>query len=180
MKNLLKKGLVFLCVLMLAAAMAACGSDKSEDKKEDKKTEQDAAEETNDTEDTEKDGADEADSSAASETGKFKDLESFVHSDLMQEEMKNQNASLEGTGLVCDLTAEGDKLIYLFTVQDESVAAVMDKATLDSALKEQTDTFTGIAAMLPAAVEGIKAPVVVVRYLDNTGAEITSMEFPAE
>lgn len=182
MKNLLRKGLLFLCVLTLAFAMTACGSDKSDDKKEDAKTEEenkdDAADDVQDDQDSE-DDADVDDSDLTAE-GKFKSLDGFVNSDIMQEQLDTQIEALEGSGIGCSLEANGDKLIYNFTIQDEAVAAVMDKATLDASLEEQADTFSGIAAMLPAAVDGVENPVVVVRYLDNTGAEITSMEFPAE
>lgn len=170
MKNLLKKGLLFLCMLALAASMTACGSSKSDDKKDDQKTE--------DTEKKDDGTADSGDSDTAA--GKFKTVEDFVNSDIMQSQLESQLASLEESGIKCEVTADGDKLIYNYTVTDEAVAAVMDKETLDASLTSMADTFKGVAAMIPTAVEDVENPVVVVRYLDNTGAEITSMEFPAE
>lgn len=95
MKNLLRKGLLFLCVLMLAAAMTACGSDDSDNsKKDDKKTE-----ETTPADDSSEDDADsdETDTGVTAD-GKFKSLEGFVNSDIMQEQMESQIAALEGTG----------------------------------------------------------------------------------
>lgn len=180
MKNLLRKGLLFLCVLMLAAAMTACGSDDSDNsKKDDKKTE-----ETTPADDSSEDDADDADNDEAdtgvTADGKFKSLEGFVNSDIMQEQMESQIAALEGTGITCALAADGDKLIYNFTIEDEDLASVMDKATLDSQLESMASTFESIASTLPAAVEGVENPAVVVRYLDPAGEEITSMEFTAE
>ena len=183
MKNLLRKGLLFLCVLMLAAAMTACGSDDSDNsKKDDKKTE-----ETTPADDSSEDDADAADSEDSGEVdtgvtadGKFKSLEGFVNSDIMQEQMESQMESLEGTGISCALAADGDKLVYNFTIEDEDLASVMDKATLDSQLESMASTFESIASTLPDAVEGVENPAVVVRYLDPAGEEITSMEFTAE
>lgn len=173
MKNLMKKALLLLCALMLAAAMTACGSDKS-DKSDDAKDK---------TEDTAKDDeADDAeeDDSDSSATGKFDTLEDFVNSDIMQQQLEAQIASLEGTGISAELVADGDKLVYNFTIEDADVAALMDKATLDSTLESQASTFESIASTLPTAIENIENPAVVVRYLDPTGAEITSMEFTAD
>lgn len=183
MKNLLRKGLLFLCVLMLAAAMTACGSDDSDNsKKEDETTE-----EATPADDSSEDDADAADSGDSGEVdtgvtagGKFKSLEGFVNSDIMQEQMESQIAALEGTGITCALAADGDKLVYNFTIEDEDLASVMDKATLDSQLESMASTFESIASTLPDAVEGVENPAVVVRYLDPAGEEITSMEFTAE
>ena len=79
------------------------------------------------------------------------------------------------------------KVINSFTailLWDDSLTSSVDmsvlKESLDSSLEEQADIFAGVAASLPDAVEGIENPAVVVRYLDNTGTEITSREFPAE
>ena len=180
MKNLLRKGLLFLCVLMLAAAMTACGSDDSDNsKKEDETTE-----EATPADDSSEDDADAADSgevdTGVTADGKFKSLEGFVTSAIMQEQMESQMQSLEGTGISCALAADGDKLVYNFTIEDETLASAMDKATLDSQLESMASTFESIASTLPDAVEGVENPAVVVRYLDPAGEEITSMEFTAE
>ena len=98
----------------------------------------------------------------------------------MQQQLEAQIASLEGTGISAELVADGDKLVYNFTIEDADVAALMDKATLDSTLESQASTFESIASTLPTAIENIENPAVVVRYLDPTGAEITSMEFTAD
>lgn len=171
MKNLVKRALLLLCAFMLAAAMAACGSDKS-DKSDDAKDK---------TEDTAKDEKeDDSDSDSDSDIiDKFESLDDFVNSDIMQEQLEQEVADLEGTGLSAEIIADGDKLIYNFTIEDADLAAVMDKAALDSTLESQTSTFEAIAASLPTAVENIENPTVVVRYLDPSGTEITSMEFYA-
>lgn len=110
---------------------------------------------------------------------RFRTLEDFVDSDIMQAQLEPQLEALEGTGLSAEVTADGNKLIYSFTIENESLSSLMDKSLLEVSLDEQEDTFKGIAAMLPAAVD-VANPVVVVRYLDCDGNEITSREFPAE
>ena len=47
---------------------------------------------------------------------------------------------------------------------------------MESSLQSQASTFETVASSLKAAVE-VENPVVVVRYLDNTGAEIVAQEF---
>lgn len=168
---------------MLAAAMTACGSDDSDNsKKDDTKTEETTP--ADDTSDDDTDAADNADSdeidTGVTADGKFKSLEGFVNSDIMKEQLESQMESLEGTGISCELAADGDKLVYNFTIEDETLASAMDKATLDSQLESMASTFESIASTLPAAVEGVENPAVVVRYLDPAGEEITSMEFTAE
>ena len=91
MKNLLRKALLLLCALMLAASMTACGSDKSEDTKD--KTEDTAKDETEETDETDETEAD--DSSDGGVTEKFDTLDDFVKSDIMQEQLETQIAALE-------------------------------------------------------------------------------------
>lgn len=189
MKNLLRKGLLLICVLMLAAAMTACGSGKSDDK-EDKPQTEDTTQK-DDTEDEDADTADDTEDEdgdyylpGLNENGKFNTLDDFINSSIMQDQLEDQVSSLEEAGISCDISADGEKLIYTYTITDDSVTSAADmsalKESLDSSLESQTDVFTSVAASLPDAVEGMKNPVVVVRYLDSTGAEITSREFPAE
>ena len=111
-------------------------------------------------------------------TGKFESLEDFVNSDIMQQQLETQFASLEGTGMSIELTADDNKLIYNLTIEDPDLSAAMDASALESYLDSQAATFEAIAAALPASVD-VENPVVVVRYLDYTGEEIASREFAA-
>ena len=108
--------------------------------------------------------------------GKFSTLQEFIESDAMKAELETQLAALEGTGITADLTAEDNKLIYNFTVEDPDLSAAMDASAIEAALDAQASTFEAVAVSLKDAVD-IDNPVVVVRYLDNTGAEIASREF---
>ena len=178
---------VILCVVLLAGGIGTAlyflvFNDNDEKKTDDVSvTRVDTDEEEEGTEEDIPAAADEEDSNIDSsdsyDTGKFDTLEDFVNSDIMQEQLGTQIAALEGTGISADVYADGDTLVYDFTIEDEAVASVMDKATLDSSLQSQASTFEGVAAMLPAAIENIDDPAVVVRYLNPSGTEITSMEF---
>ena len=167
MKNLIRKISLIMCVIMLTFAVSACGKSDNDSKKNEPKTE-----------DTAKDDAKDDDNDDAAVTGKFKTLEDFVNSDIMQQQLETQLASLEGSGIALNLTAEDNKLIYNFTIEDADLSAALaaDPSTLESSLQSQASTFESVASSLKAAVE-VENPVVVVRYLDNTGAEIVAQEF---
>ena len=173
MKNLIRKISLIMCVIMLTFAVSACGKSDNDSKKNEPKTEDTAKD---DAKDAAKDDAEDNDDAAV--TGKFKTLEDFVNSDIMQQQLETQLASLEGSGIALNLTAEDNKLIYNFTIEDADLSAALaaDPSTLESSLQSQASTFESVASSLKAAVE-VENPVVVVRYLDNTGAEIVAQEF---
>ena len=173
MKNLIRKISLIMCVIMLTFAVSACGKSDNDSKKNEPKTEDTAKDDAND---DAKDDAEDNDDAAV--TGKFKTLEDFVNSDIMQQQLETQLASLEGSGIALNLTAEDNKLIYNFTIEDADLSAALaaDPSTLESSLQSQASTFESVASSLKAAVE-VENPVVVVRYLDNTGAEIVAQEF---
>lgn len=173
MKNLIRKISLIMCVIMLTFAVSACGKSDNDSKKNEPKTEDTAKD---DAKDDVKDDAEDNDDAAV--TGKFKTLEDFVNSDIMQQQLETQLASLEGSGIALNLTAEDNKLIYNFTIEDADLSAALaaDPSTLESSLQSQASTFESVASSLKAAVE-VENPVVVVRYLDNTGAEIVAQEF---
>lgn len=123
--------------------------------------------------------SDSSDGSPDFYTGKFHSLEDFVNSDLVQSQLKSQLDALEGTGISGKVTAEGNKLFYTFTIENDSISSLISKDILDTGLETQADTFRGIASMLRAAVD-VENPVVVIRYLDSFGNEITSREFSAD
>ena len=173
MKNLIRKMLLVMCVATFALAFTACGkSDNSEPGAvEEEDTAKDEAEEPE-----EPAAENEEDASDLPASGKYATLEDFINSDLMQEQLDSQIASLEGTGLTAEVTAEDNKLVYNFTITDPNVAANLDAAALQSSLDSQASTFESIASTIPLAVE-IDNPVVVVRYLDSAGTVIVSQEF---
>lgn len=98
MKNLIRKISLIMCVVMLTLAVSACGKSNDDTKKEDTKTEDTAKDTTkDDADDTDDADADDEDNSTI--TGKFKTLEDFVNSDIMQQQLEEQLSSLEGSGI---------------------------------------------------------------------------------
>ena len=171
MKNKFRKMLLLMCAMTLAFALTACGGsgDDADTSGGAAQTEEDAS------------GGDDAaaeDDASADDTaaGKFASIQEFIDSDMMQKELATQLESLEGTGISMELTAEDNKLIYNFKIDDPDLSAVMDTATLESTLDSQASTFESVAGVLPAAID-IENPVIVVRYLDSDGNELASREF---
>lgn len=176
MKNKIRKMLLLTCAVMLAFALTACGgSGNDSNTADDAQTEDDstagddaAAEDDASADDTAEDDG--------TVTGKFASVQEFVESDMMQEELASQMSSLEGSGMSMELTAEDNKLIYNFKIDDPDLSAAMDVSALESSLDSQASTFESVAGILPAAID-VENPVVVVRYLDSDGNELASREF---
>lgn len=177
MKNKFRKLLLLMCAMTLAFALTACGGsgDDADSSGDAAQTEEDAS--AGDDAAAQDDAADDnaADDTAA---GKFASIQEFIDSDMMQEELATQLESLEGTGMSMELTAEDNKLIYNFKIDDPDLSAAMDSATLESTLDSQASTFESVAGALPAAID-VENPVIVVRYLDSDGNELASREFAA-
>lgn len=108
---------------------------------------------------------------------KFDTVEAFIASDAMQSQLKEAKDSVEDGTLTIDIVAEGDKLVYVYTYQQD-IDVDYAKEALASALDQQASTFENVAKELKNAVN-VESPVVVVRYLTKSGAEIYSKEFTA-
>ena len=175
MKNKFRKMLLLMCAMTLAFALTACGGsgDDADTSGGAAQTEEDASGGDDAAAEDDTSADDTADDTAA---GKFASIQEFIDSDMMQEELATQLESLEGTGMSMELTAEDNKLIYNFKIDDPDLSAVMDTATLESTLDSQASTFESVAGVLPAAID-IENPVIVVRYLDSDGNELASREF---
>ena len=175
MKNKFRKMLLLMCAMTLAFALTACGGsgDDADTSGGAAQTEEDASGGDDAAAEDDTSADDTADDTAA---GKFASIQEFIDSDMMQEELATQLESLEGTGMSMELTAEDNKLIYNFKIDDPDLSAAMDSATLESTLDSQASTFESVAGVLPAAID-IENPVIVVRYLDSDGNELASREF---
>lgn len=114
-------------------------------------------------------------SSADSQTleDKYSSIDEFVKSSVIQDQLPTLKSSVEQMGMDIDISGEDNKLVYTFKYKkDVNVSADV----LNSALDSQVATYKNIAASLKTAVN-VDSPVVVVRYLDSNGKEITSREF---
>ena len=171
MKNRIRKLLLLTCAAVAALFITACGGSSDDSAASD-----DAAQTEDTADDASGDDAAADDSSDGDITGKYATIQEFIDSDMMQESLQEQMASLEGTGMSMSITGEDNKLIYSFTIDDPDLSAAIDPADLESSLDSQASTFESVAAVLPAAIE-VDNPVVVVRYLGSDGTELASREF---
>ncbi len=123
--------------------------------------------------------ADETSSEVGSDT--FSTLEDFINSDEMQSQISSIVDSIADSGITVDVTAEGNRLTYLYTYSADILEGVdMDSltSTLNDVLESSADTFEGIASSLKSAVN-IDDPVVVVTYAKADGTIIATREFTA-
>lgn len=168
MKNIIRKLLLLICIMMLPFTLTACSGSKNNDN----------SAKSNNSEDKNAD-SDGSGSDNASETeaaGKYPSIQEFIDSDLFQEEMKPQISEFEEEGMTMSFSAEDNKLIWDFKINDPDLSAALDTASLESALDSQASTFESVAEVLPTAVD-VDDPVVVARYLDSEGTVLASGEF---
>ncbi|MBU9735166.1 DUF4854 domain-containing protein [Diplocloster agilis] len=109
---------------------------------------------------------------------KFDNLDEFVASDEMQTELETVKESLAGSGMSVDIKADGEKLIYAYTL-DQQVDPTGMAESLEAAMDQQKDAFIQVAEELKKEVK-VDNPVVVVQYLNNDGSEIFSKEYAPE
>ena len=109
---------------------------------------------------------------------KFDNLDDFIASDEMQTELETVRESLAGSGMSIDIKADGDKLIYEYTL-DQQVDATGMAESLEAAMDQQKDAFVQVAEELKKEVK-VDNPAVVVKYLNNDGTEIFSKEYAPE
>ena len=193
MKTMMRRTMAFVCSLTLAFAMTACGgSGNGSTPASDTQAASESAVETQAPAQTDSQAGETAaenDTSAAvdsqeSEGQSSKDttsfalyssLEDFVNSSEMQDQIATQQESLAGSGMSVDITADGDRLVYTFTL-DDSVASTVTPESLEEGMEAQASTFESIASTLKLAVD-VENPVVVVEYVDSQGNIIYSGEF---
>lgn len=164
-----KKGLIKLaaCTLVLAMTLSlgACSDSKDKDKDSDKKTS---------VVDKNVDKKDDADNN----TGKFKSMEEYVASDVVQAELEAYKASLVGQGMKIDIRGEGNKLIY--SLQFESIVKQDGmEEQLEQEAAQRESQFVSSARMMKLGVD-VDNPVVVVEYLDANGEMIFTKEYAAD
>ena len=165
MKNIIRRTLALLCAVTLAFTPAGCAGSK--DKKDD----------TTDTA-AGSDSSVSADDNAstAESSGKFASIQDFVDSDLFREHLESKITDFEEKGLSMSFSAEDNKLIWNFKIDNPDLSDAIDPASLESALDSQASAFESVADALTTAVD-VDNPAVLVRYLNSEGTELASREF---
>lgn len=172
----MKKILSILCAAALMTSLAACTGDKPSEASSSSSLA--SSSKVSSTKAPES-GTTESSKTSAADTGIYDTMEAFIASVNMQDEIKEQQDALKGTGMAIEISGSGNKLFYDFTVENEALSAAMDAEKLKESIGAQADTFKVIAGVLKAAVK-VENPVVVVRYLDHEGKEIYAIEFTAD
>lgn len=121
----------------------------------------------------------EMDAKGFAPSGKYKTVEDFVNSDVMQSQLSGMMESMASAGMSIEITGQGNKLIYTFVYEDlYGVDQEFLGNALAEALESMSDTFESVAASLKEAVE-VENPVVVVEYVTADGTVLCSREFAA-
>lgn len=167
MKKIIRRPLTLLFTFILAFTLAACGG--SEDKKD---TDADTGAGSGAT--ANKDSG----ASTAETSGKFTSIQNFIDSDLFREHLGPKIDDFEEKGLSMSFSAEDSRLIWDFKINDPNLSGAVEPASLESALDSQASVFESVADTLTTAVD-VDNPIVLVRYLDSDGTELTSREFSA-
>lgn len=108
---------------------------------------------------------------------KFSSVADYVNSDEVQKIIDETTAAYEGSGISVDIQANGDKMVYVYSVEYENVDGLAE--SLESGIEAQASTFQEAANELKELVKADN-PTVVVKYVDINGNEIYSKEFPAQ
>lgn len=178
MKNKLRKMLLLTCAVMLAFTLTACGGSGNDSKTADDAQTEDDSTAGDDTAAKDDASADDTDEDDGTVTGKFASIQDFIDSSIFKDQLESQIAENSDSQVSITFTAEENKLICNYTINDPDIAAVIDKASLESTLESQASSFESVAEILPEAID-VENPIMVVRYLDTDGNELVSKEFTA-
>ncbi len=111
-------------------------------------------------------------------SSKYKTMQDYANSSEVQSQISSLKDSVQSAGMNIELKGEGEKLIYVYTIDSSYVVDGMAQQ-LEAGLTAQASTFEDIASTLKEEVN-VKNPVVVVQYIDSDGNEIYSQEFTAK
>lgn len=176
MKKVISILLTLALALSVALTVTSCG-DK--EKGSDASTEVSKTQVDNSKEETEDEStAEEASEEEGTPIGKYASIKEYVESDAVQSQLEAMLSSMDTSTMKMDVYGEDNKLVYSYTYLMDLTGMGDIGATLDAALEQQASTFQSVASSLKLAVD-VDNPVVVVKYLDKDGNEITSKEFTA-
>ena len=151
MKTMMRRTMALVCSFALTFALTACGgSNNSSTAAADTQPAAESVVETETVAQTEvqteaqtEASVAEADTSQVSDTqgsadttsfALYSSLDEFVNSSEMQDQIATQQESLAGSGMSVDITADGDRLVYTFTL-DDTVAASVTPESLEEGME---------------------------------------------
>lgn len=172
----MKRIVLFLCAVVAAVSLTACGDNGTADNSVSPVTESSAGEVSE--ENTISSAAATLESSPLQITEKLASVEEYLAIPQVQDQMDALSELMESMGMTMTVAGEGNKLIYTYTYVQQIDAAAA-KPQLESGLDAQESTMKSVASSLKLYVD-VENPIVVVHYLNADGSEIYTREFNAE
>ena len=159
--------LSFAVISCLVLSFTACGGDSTTDGSASSAAASSAV------------SSSQADASQSDSDSDLPTLEDFFNSDIMQTMVDATKEQYETQGISADLYAQGDELIYEFTMDDiettEEERGMMAE-TLKATTEENSSSFYDTALQAKEAVSNEEV-IVVISYFDSAGNEIYSQSF---
>ena len=111
--------------------------------------------------------------------GKFKTMEEYAQSDLVQLQLKNLREMTDPDILEVEISGQENKLIYTYIYKD--IYDVDEKAFVEAVRsylddKDLSEKYASMANLLKTLVE-VEDPVIVLKYIAEDGTELYSKEY---
>ena len=105
----------------------------------------------------------------------YASVEEFVNSPDVQEQLQEASEQYQADGLTITAAAQGDKLVFTYTVSTQVDAATTIPA-LEMEFDAQASSFNTVIDQMREQID-VENPSIVLRYVNADGSEILSREF---
>ena len=166
----MKKLFAMLLCAVLALTAAACTKNETASSAVNTSS---ASEDVSSTGEETSSDADVSSTEDASSQDETYSMEEFVA--LSKDSIDAMKESFASQGLVIDVVAEGNSLVYRYQYPTAVGDTAAVKAALEDAIVEQDSVFEGVLTSVKSLVPDAES--VIVEYLDADGSEIFSKEY---
>lgn len=166
----MKKLFAMLLCAVLALTAAACTKNETASSAVNTSS---ASEDVSSTGEETSSDADVSSTEDASSQDETYSMEEFVA--LSKDSIDAMKESFASQGLVIDVVAEGNSLVYRYQYSTAVGDTAAVKAALEDAIVEQDSVFEGVLTSVKSLVSDAES--VIVEYLDADGSEIFSKEY---
>lgn len=166
----MKKLFAMLLCAVLALTAAACTKNETASSAVNTSS---ASEDVSSTGEETSSDADVSSTEDASSQDETYSMEEFVA--LSKDSIDAMKESFASQGLVIDVVAEGNSLVYRYQYSTAVGDTAAVKAALEDAIVEQDSVFEGVLTSVKSLVPDAES--VIVEYLDADGSEIFSKEY---
>lgn len=166
----MKKLFAMLLCAVLALTAAACTKNETASSAVNTSS---ASEDVSSTGEETSSDADISSTEDASSQDETYSMEEFVA--LSKDSIDAMKESFASQGLVIDVVAEGNSLVYRYQYSTAVGDTAAVKAALEDAIVEQDSVFEGVLTSVKSLVPDAES--VIVEYLDADGSEIFSKEY---